>query len=228
MIDENRQLLVRCARALEDLREDLVFVGGCTTGLLITDPAAADIRSTRDVDVIAEVGSRVEYYALENRIRSLGFRDDPEVICRWRRDGIVLDVMPTDASILGFSNPWYSGAIKSATVHEIAPKLSIRVVTPPYFCATKIVAFHGRGNEDYAASHDLEDFLAVVDGRSELATEIRSAEADVCRFIAAEVSGFLADGRFLDALPGWLPPDAASQARLPLLVQRLHEISFLQ
>ena len=39
MIDENRQLLVRCARALEDLREDLVFVGGCTTGLLITDPA---------------------------------------------------------------------------------------------------------------------------------------------------------------------------------------------
>jgi hypothetical protein len=66
MIDENRELLLKCARALEDLREDLVFVGGCTTGLLITDPAAADIRSTRDVDVIAEVGSRGEYYALEN------------------------------------------------------------------------------------------------------------------------------------------------------------------
>ncbi|MEA2343888.1 MAG: hypothetical protein QOF63_2057, partial [Thermoanaerobaculia bacterium] len=90
MVDENRELLIRCARALEDLRENLVFVGGCTTGLLITDPAAADVRSTRDVDVIAEVGSRVEYYALEKRIRALGFREDPKVICRWSRAGIIL------------------------------------------------------------------------------------------------------------------------------------------
>jgi hypothetical protein len=170
----------------------------------------------------------MEYYALEKRIRSLGFREDPEVICRWSRAEIILDVMPTDASILGFSNPWYPGAIKYATVHNIAPKLSIRVVTPPYFCATKIVAFHGRGNGDYAASHDLEDFLALVDGRSELASEIRGAEADVRHYIATEASGFLNDGRFVDALPGCLPPDAASQARLPLLAQRLQEIASIQ
>jgi hypothetical protein len=228
MIDENRELLLRCARALDDLREDLVFVGGCTTGLLITDPAAADVRSTRDVDVIAEVGSLVEYYALEKRIRSLGFHEDPDVRCRWQRAGITLDVMPTDPKILGFSNPWYPGAIKYATVHTLAPKLFIRVVTPPYFCATKIVAFHGRGHQDYAASHDLEDFLTVVDGRSELASEIRLAEPNVRRYIAAEVSGFLRDGRFIDALPGCLQPDSASQARLPLLAQRLHEIASIE
>jgi hypothetical protein len=228
MWDENRELLLECARALEDLRDDLVFVGGCATGLLITDPAAADVRSTRDVDVIAEVSSRVEYYALEKRIRSLGFREDRDVRCRWQRGGIILDVMPTDPSILGFSNRWYRAAIKYATVHNLAPEIPIRVVTPPYFCATKIVAFHGRGNQDYVASHDLEDFLAVVDGRSELAEEIRSAEADVRRYIAAEVSGFLRDQRFIDALPGCLPPDAASQSRLPLLVQRLHEIASIE
>src|SRR3954468_10374347 len=114
MRNENLGLLLRCARALEDLREDLVFVGGCATGLLITDPAAADVRITRDVDVIAEVASRVEYYALEERIRALGFRDDPDVICRWSRSGIVLDVMPPDPHILGFSNPWYPGAIRYA------------------------------------------------------------------------------------------------------------------
>ncbi len=228
MIDENRKLLLSCARALGDLREDLVFVGGCTTGLLITDPAAADVRSTRDVDVIAEVGSRVEYYALEKRIRALGFREDPKVICRWSRAEIMLDVMPPDPGILGFSNPWYPDAIKYATVHNLAPKVSIRVVTPPYFCATKIVAFHGRGSNDYAVSHDLEDFLAVVDGRSELTTEIRSAEVDVRRFIAGEVNAFLNDGRFMDALPGCLAPDAASQGRLPLLAQRLHNIASIE
>jgi len=49
MWSENRDLLIRGARSLGDLREKLVFVGGCTTGLLISDPAAADVRSTRDV-----------------------------------------------------------------------------------------------------------------------------------------------------------------------------------
>src|SRR5436305_11638091 len=98
-MDENRELLLRCARAVEELRDEFVFVGGCTTGLLITDPAAADVRPTRDVDVIAEVGSRREYYALEKRIRALGFREDPKVICRWSRGGIILDVMPPDPSI---------------------------------------------------------------------------------------------------------------------------------
>jgi len=138
MWDENRDLLIRGARALRDLREELVFVGGCTTGLLISDPAASDVRPTRDVDVIAEIVSRSAYYALSKRLRSLGFREDAEVICRWQHsDEITLDVMPTDPNILGFSNPWYSGAIATATDQELEQDLIIRVVTPPYFCATR-------------------------------------------------------------------------------------------
>lgn len=226
MWDENRDLLIRGARALRDLREELVFVGGCTTGLLISDPAAADVRPTRDVDVIAEIVSRSAYYALSKRLRSLGFREDPEVICRWQhRDEITLDVMPTDPTILGFSNPWYSGAIATATDHELEQDLVIRVVTPPYFCATKIAAFHGRGKGDYAASHDIEDFLSVVDGRMELVSELRAAEEEVRRYVATEVGGFLRRYEFVDMLPGALTPDAASQARLPLLMARLDEIA---
>lgn len=98
-------------------------------------------------------------------------------------------------------------------------------MTPPYFCATKIAAFHGRGKGDYAASHDLEDFLAVVDGRRELPAEIRSSASDVRRYVATEVDRFLADADFIDTVPGCLPPDAASQARLPLLLERLRTIA---
>jgi predicted nucleotidyltransferase len=226
MWSENRELLVRGARSLGDLRETLVFVGGCTTGLLITDPAAADVRSTRDVDVIVEIVSRAEYYALSKRLRSFGFQEDPKVICRWQhQDEITLDVMPTDPNILGFSNPWYSGAIATATDHELEQGLIIRVVTPPYFCATKITAFHGRGNGDYAASHDLEDFLSVVDGRVELLSELRAAEDDVRTYVATEVREFLSKSEFVDMLPGSLTPDAASQARMPLLMARLEEIA---
>ncbi len=135
-----------------------------------------------------------------------------------------MDVMPTDPSILGFSNIWYPGAIANAVDRELEPGFEIRVVTPPHFCATKIAAFQGRGRGDYAESHDREDFLAIVDGRPELVGEILSAENDVRTYVAAEVRKFLAHQEFLDGLPGSLMPDAASQARLPQLLSRLQAI----
>jgi hypothetical protein len=226
MADENRKLLIRGAQMLGDLRDEFVFVGGCTTGLLITDPAAADIRPTLDVDVIVATTSVAEYYAIAKRLRALGFHEDTKVICRWKhRNDLTLDVMPTDKSVLGFANKWYTGAIAHAVDCELEAGLIIRVVTPPYFCATKIEAFHGRGNGDYAGSHDLEDFLAVVDGRQGLVAEIQVAEATVRRYLAAEVRGLLVLQEFLDALPASLMPDAASQARLPLLLSRLEQIA---
>ncbi len=42
---------------LGDLIDRLVFLGGCATGLLITDNAAPPIRYTHDVDDITEVAS---------------------------------------------------------------------------------------------------------------------------------------------------------------------------
>jgi hypothetical protein len=226
MTDKNRQLLIRGARMLGDLRDEFVFVGGCTTGLLITDPAAADIRPTLDVDVIVATASVTEYYAIAKRLRVLGFHEDTKVICRWKhQNDLTLDVMPTDGSVLGFSNRWYAGAIAHAVASDLGAGLVIRVVTPPYFCATKIEAFHGRGNGDYAGSHDLEDFLAVVDGRPELVGEIEAAEEKLRSYLAEEVRDLLTRQEFLDALPGSLMPDAASQARLPLLLSRLEQMA---
>ena len=42
----NRDLLLRVANRLEPLLEQLVFVGGQVTELLITDPVAAYVRPT--------------------------------------------------------------------------------------------------------------------------------------------------------------------------------------
>ncbi|HEX7708860.1 MAG TPA: hypothetical protein VF701_20540 [Thermoanaerobaculia bacterium] len=228
MWDENRELLIRGARALGELRDEVVFVGGCSTGLLITDPGAGDIRPTRDVDVIVATATRAEYRELERRLRAIGFRDDMKIICRWHCEDLTLDVMPTDPEILGFSNAWYPGAIAHAVDHVLEPGLAIHVVSPTYFCATKIAAFHGRGKGDFAGSHDLEDFLAVVDGRLELVAEVRAAADDVRTFLAAEARAFLNLQEFLDVLPGSLAPDPASQARLPLLVSRLQAIASLR
>jgi hypothetical protein len=188
----------------------LVFVGGSTTALLVTDKAAAEVRPTYDVDTIAEITSYAAYADFSERLRQCGFSEDTSEgapICRWRQKKTILDVMPLDAKILGFSNLWYKPALDSAVVHELELGLHARVVTAVYFCVTKLEAFAGRGKNDYQSSHDLEDLLAVVDGRAELVEEISAGAEGVRAYIAAELRKLLATREFLDALPGYLLPN---------------------
>lgn len=225
MIDPNRALFEMVVRLLAPVLDDLVFVGGCTTGLFITDPAAAGIRATKDVDAIVDVVSYAKYAALAERLCELGLAEDTTPgapLCRWRRGDLLVDVMPVDEQILGFSNRWYPTAIETAQTFFVA-RHTVRVVTPALFIATKLEAFHGRGDGDAFASHDLEDIIAVVDGRPELGSDVAAAPATVRDYIAAEVRSLLGNRDFVEALAGYLLPDAASQARRGLLEARLQE-----
>ncbi|MCY3845593.1 MAG: hypothetical protein OXH69_18875 [Acidobacteria bacterium] len=220
MPDPNLELLEAAARLLEPVLDEVVFVGGCVTGLLITDPASAAPRPTTDVDVIAEVYSYAEYDALSARLRALGLTEDNRQgapTCRWRQGNLTMDVMPIDERVLGFANRWYRPAMDSAHQIELAG-LALRRITPVYFVATKLEAFHGRGNGDHLASHDLEDLIAVVNGREELGAELRDAPEDVRGYIQDEFANLLHNADFNNAMPGFLPGD---EARLPILRERL-------
>jgi hypothetical protein len=228
MHDTNYQLLVSAARLLEPLLDELVFVGGCATGLMITDEAAPGVRITIDVDAIAEITSYVEYVNFSERLRSLGFSEDTEEgapVCRWKHGEVRLDLMPLDEKILGFSNRWYRTAMQAANLFMLAPSIQIRIVTPPYFVATKLEAFKGRGEGDYFSSRDLEDIISVVDGRPTLVDELRTSPDDLKAQVAAEIKKLLREPRFIDAFPGYLLPDAISQGRISVLLQRLEDIS---
>jgi hypothetical protein len=88
MANPNLQLLTDAAKLLEPILGELVFVGGCATALLITDTAAADVRPTFDVDVIAEITSYAGYTEFSERLRKLGFQEDASEgapLCRWRQ-----------------------------------------------------------------------------------------------------------------------------------------------
>ena len=95
-------------------------------------------------------------------------------------------------------------------------------MAPPHFLATKLEAFYGRGGGDYLASHDLEDLVAVIDGRPEIVDEVAAADKGLRYFLAEAIAKFLADPAFPYALQGHLPSDPGSQARLPLQMKRLH------
>jgi hypothetical protein len=61
MADPNRALFESVVYLLRPVLSELVFVGGCATGLLLTDPAAAGVRPTKDVDAIVDVTSYAKY-----------------------------------------------------------------------------------------------------------------------------------------------------------------------
>jgi len=229
--DPNVVLLERVAEQLgRALLEQLVFVGGAVAGVLITDPALPEIRPTQDVDVICSVIARSDYHELGRQLRQRGFQEDSRPgapLCRWCIDDLILDLMPAQSEILGFTNRWYPLALETAQPQGLPSGRSIRVVTAPVFLATKLEAFHGRGKGDYLFSHDLEDLIAVVDGRASLLEECRLSPPELRNDLAAQFRDLLSTPAFLEALPGFLPPDQASQQRLPDVLMVLQAITAL-
>jgi predicted nucleotidyltransferase len=219
------------AHRLDKLRDKVVFLGGAVTDFLITDPAAPSVRPTKDVDIIVEVASRRDYYDLRDHLVELGFKEDPEEgapLCRWKIDDVTVDIMPTQGEILGFSNKWHKAAVQTAVTTEVAEGLSILLVTAPCFLATKLEAFTNRGREDFMGSHDLEDVITILDGRPEVIDEIGRSPQDVKDFLVEAFRALLKKQEFQEALQGHLPPDRASQERVPILVERIRKIVDLQ
>lgn len=221
--DPNRYLIAEMARVLGDLRDEMVFIGGCAAGLLVSDPAAEGVRPTTDVDAIAEISTYGDYHRMEQRLTQRGFRPMPEsgVICRWKHPEAkgAFDLMPIDESVLGFSNHWYPEAIQTANPFELAADLTIRLISAPCFVATKLEAFISRGKRDLS-SHDLEDILVVIDGRPELIDEMKSVSTEISGFIKREISALLARPDFTNTLPGLI----ADPDRHQLIIARLTSI----
>lgn len=141
--------LIMVSKKLAALDARFAFTGGAVVPLLLDHPELVVSRPTKDVDVIVEVVTRIQYTDLEERLRGIGFH------------------------------------------------------------------------------HDIEDFLAVVDGRERLIDEIGKAPQPVREFIGQSVASFMTTQRFLDCLPGHLPPDAASQQRVPIVRDRLNKMAML-
>lgn len=90
-------MLERAAHELAPFLDQVAFVGGATIALWITDQAAPEPRVTKDVDVVVEVASRLDWYDFEDRLRAHGLRNDiaSPVICRWKAGGAGDEVLST-------------------------------------------------------------------------------------------------------------------------------------
>jgi predicted nucleotidyltransferase len=201
------------AHALQQLHQEVVFVGGATVALYVDAPAAPDPRPTDDVDVVIELASYGSYSVLDEQLRKIGFTNDVTsgVICRYQIQGITVDIMPTKPEIIGFSNRWYPAGFAHATSVTL-DDLAIRIFTIPYFLATKIEAFIGRGRNDFRTSSDFEDIVFVLENNGSVAKHLAKTTGDIRLYLQEAFSGFLADPDFEEGLYAHLEPHHAGTA----------------
>ncbi len=218
--DPNRRAFLHIARALGEAADHLAFVGGSVVGLLITDPATPGVRQTKDIDCIVEVSGRVDYdHRIRNLLLARGFAEmsgQHVPVGAWRSGVYRLDVIPTDIAVLGFSNTWFPSAIRHATLLDVG-EMVVNVIDAPHFLATKLEAFQSRGSGDYLVSHDVEDIIAVIDGREEVVSEVRTAPQRVREFIERQLHEMIHDRDFHGTLPGLV----FDSNRVPDVVERI-------
>ena len=137
----NREAIRKIAFALGEMNKRVVFVGGATISLYIDDPAADDVRPTKDVDISLAIASLGDLESIREELTQKGFKQSPEddVICRFRYEDIKVDVMSTKAVGWAPANPWFSPGFAQRETLDINNQ-KIQILPLPYFLASKFSA----------------------------------------------------------------------------------------
>lgn len=177
--------LEKVAAVLSQIPEQFVFTGGATIALYLDEILWDEVRPTIDVDCVVEIASRAAYYTLADRLRALGLEEctEPDApLCRWLYQDLIVDIMPCDAEILGFSNRWYQAGIQHKMSYILPSGQAIAIFSPIYLLASKVEAFLGRG-QNFRFSKDIEDIVILLDGCEVLIEQFETAEKDVIDFL---------------------------------------------
>ncbi len=198
-----------------------VFVGGSIVGLLVTDPNVHTLSPTKDIDLVLQVRNRMDFCHVEVALRQAGFRDvideQRTMIGRftWGPGNETVEFLPPVPEITGFSDQWYSEVLNSAQRTH-----GVWHASAPAYLATKINSFLDGRRGNFASSKDIEDILAVLDGRVGTGSEIENSQPELREWLKEKLRYFLGDADFLNALPGHLPDIARAQRA----IGRLREI----
>lgn len=81
-------LVTHIANKLGKLAHEVVFTGGAIVELLLNEAGSRPPRQTSDLDVVIEIASRLDFYAFEDQLRSLGFQNSlTGPTCRFENQG---------------------------------------------------------------------------------------------------------------------------------------------
>lgn len=205
-------MIQEVAKALQDLNKDVVFVGGSTVALYLNLDTADEIRPTDDVDVIIEIYSAAKYSALSEKLLALKFSPDlskDAPVCRWKYLGIIVDIMPLEEKVLGFSNKFYKSGFKQKEELKLPDGQTIFILPLAYFLATKLEAFYNRGAKDPRFSKDLEDIVALLSESKDFNAVFN--DDDLVETIRTMLATLFNDENIIEAMRGFLQSSVAGQ-----------------
>lgn len=125
---------MQVAEALGELNAQVVYVGGAVVSLYVDDPAADDVRPTKDVDLTFEVITTGQLERLRESLIAKGFTQshDDNVVCRFRLADKKVDVMSTHAVGWAPANRWFKPGFDSSFTVMLSG-LPIRLMPCPIF-----------------------------------------------------------------------------------------------
>jgi hypothetical protein len=185
--------LARVARALGALLDRVVFIGGAIVPLLQIERVLRSPRVTKDVDGVVASSSYTNFENLQDALRSAGFREAIGAhVHRWLSpDEDSLDLMPEGEHLGTTGKQWDTLAIETSVALELLPGVIVRHASTPGFLALKFAAYNDRGIDSPLDSHDLEDIIAVVVSRTDIAGELVGAPSELRAFVARSCQGLL-------------------------------------
>ncbi len=218
----NIDRLQAIADGLQDLSDKVVFVGGSACGLYATDTAAQESRPTMDVDCVVELYSYSEYNHFNEQLRLRHFQNDMQPgspICRWIYKDEVVDIMPDDEKILGFSNQWYRPGFKNKETYILPSGKTIYILPVTYYVATKMDAVLSRGGHDLRLSHDFEDVIYVLNYCPEFRERMMHEDEPLQSFLREQFAALLERPNIHEEIECALP--LGEEDRVELIIEIL-------
>ena len=182
----NIGVVAKVAEGLQQYREQVVFVGGAVISLYTDDPAADEIRPTKDIDFTINIVDIGVFHKTIKELETLGFQPDPfgTSICSYSYKKYPVDIIPAEDNAFGSTNRWYKIGFEDLWKVN-AKDQEIYILSAPCFLATKFEAFNSRG-KDYRTSHDIEDIIYIIDNRTTIVDEITKCDERILEFIKSE------------------------------------------
>lgn len=218
----NRVIIRKVATALGELNNRVVFVGGAAVSLYVNDPAADDVRPTQDVDISLEITSLTDLEKFREAIVERGFTQSHEdqVVCRFRYEDVIVDVMSTQSVGWASSNRWFQPGFKYLETTDI-DGISINILSFPYFLATKFEAYYNRGRSDPLTSKDYEDIVYLIDFVENIPDLVRNSPLDVKDFLLKWFDKIRSDDRLQEAILAQLYYETQEE-RFEMIMDKLH------
>jgi predicted nucleotidyltransferase len=218
----NESIIKKVAVALGELNESVVYVGGAVVSLYADDPAADDVRPTKDIDIFLEIATYGKLAQLQNDISKKGFfpAEDEEVMCRFKYEDVLVDIMAVKEVGWAPADKWFEPGLKHLEEFNIED-IKINILHVSYFIATKLSAFHDRKEEARISRH-FEDIVYVLDNRLNIVQEIIESQDDVKNYLITEFRELLKK-EFQEAILAHLPYNSQME-RFEMLKGKLTEI----